>query len=199
MKNLRECRIKTEEGRRKIFQESVKFGPIFGCVCCHRSCFDCNVIRLKENFVEEIEDCHPGIFKDAIGSFAHVKPVNNAYHMCLTCKNYIFKGKIPPMSHKINLEVFDVKDFEELLLSELEQCMIARNLLFMKLHQKPKSRMKGVTDRIVNVPVHESDIIETVKSLPRTPTEAGIIPVKLKRKKDFKNTHQEEYIHSFKN
>ena len=79
-------------------------------------------------------------------------------------------------------------------MSELEQCMIARNLLFMKLHQKPKSRMKGVTDRIVNVPVHESDIIETVKSLPRTPTEAGIIPVKLKRKKDFKNTHQEEYI-----
>ena len=57
--------------------------------------------------------------------------------------------------------------------------MIARNLLFMKLHQKPKSRMFGVTDRIVNVPVHETDIIETVQSLPRTPQEARIVPIKL--------------------
>ena len=98
------------------------------------------------------------------------------------------------MSHKNNLEVFDIKDYKELLLSELEQCMIARNLLFMKLHQKPKSRMAGVKDRIVNVPVHEDDIMDTIKSLPRTPHEAGIIPVKLKRKKEYKNTHKEEYI-----
>ena len=55
--------------------------------------------------------------------------------------------------------------------------------------------MRGVIDRIVNVPVHETDIIETAKSLPRTPTEAGIIPITLKHKKEFKNTHKEEYIY----
>ena len=32
------------------------------------------------------------------------------------------------------------------------------------------------------------------KSLPRTPQEAGIVPVKLKRKKEYKNTHKEEYV-----
>ena len=130
-----------------------------------------------------MEECHPGIFKDAIGSYNHVKRVNNSYHLCLTCKGYMFRGKVPPMSHKNNLEVFDIEDFPELLLSELEQCLIARNLLFMKVHQKPKSRMPGVHDRIVNVPVHEDDIVDTMKSLPRTPHDAGIIPVQLKRKK----------------
>ena len=47
---------------------------------------------------------------------------------------------------------------------------------------------------LVNVPVHESDVINTIKSLPRTPQEAGIIPVKLKRKLEYKNTHAEEYV-----
>ena len=82
------------------------------------------------------------------------------------------------------MEVFDTTDFNELLLSELEQCLIARNLLFMKMHQLPKSRMAGVKDRLVNVPVHEDDVMNTVESLPRTPKEAGIVPIKLKRKKN---------------
>ena len=72
--------------------------------------------------------------------------------------------------------------------------MIARNLIFMKIFKLPKSRMAAVKDRIVNVPINEEDIRKTIKSLPRTPTEAGIIPVKLKRKENFKNTHIEEYI-----
>ena len=64
----------------------------------------------------------------------------------------------------------------------------------MKMHQLPKSRMAGVKDRLVNVPVHENDVINTVNSLPRTPHEAGIIPVKLKRTVEYKNTHKEEYV-----
>ena len=62
------------------------------------------------------------------------------------------------------------------------------------MHQLPKSRMAGVKDRLVNVPVHENDVINTINSLPRTPHEAGIIPVKLKRKVEYKNTHKEEYV-----
>ena len=54
--------------------------------------------------------------------------------------------------------------------------------------------MAGVKDRLVNVPVHEDDVINTVESLPRTPKEAGIVPIKLKRKKEYKNTHKEEYV-----
>ena len=95
--NSRNKGTKSEEGRRQLFFESVKYGPIFGCVSCHRFCFDNGVISLATNFVEDIEECHPGIFERAIGSFIHVKPVHGKYHLCLTCKKYIFKGKVPPL------------------------------------------------------------------------------------------------------
>ena len=94
--NSRDNKIKTEEGRRKSFQNSVKYGPIFGCVSCHRLCFDTNVIKLKETFMHEMEECHPGLFKEAIGSYTHVRRTNNSYHLCLTCKGYLFRGKVPP-------------------------------------------------------------------------------------------------------
>ena len=112
--NSRANKVNAEAGKRKVFQETVKYQPIFGCVCCHSCC-------------------------------------------CLNC-------------------------------------MIARSLIFMKVHQKPKSRMAGVKDKLVNVPVHEDDILDTLNSLPRTPYEAGIIPVKLKKKKEYKNTHKEKFI-----
>ena len=192
--NSRNNQIKTEEGRRKMFLKAVKYGPIFGCVSCHRLCYDNYVISLPDDFESDIEDCHPGLFDRAIGSVKLVKSVKGRYHICLTCKKYIFKGKIPPMSHKNNLETFDTTNYEDFNLSELEQCLIARNLIFMKMHELPKSRMKGIKDRLVNVPIHEKDIIDTMKALPRTPHEAGIISVKLKRKKQYKNHHWQEYI-----
>ena len=192
--NSRNSTVKTEEGRRKAFLHAVKFGPIFGCVSCHRLCFDNSVIRLKESFPSDIAKVHPEIFEMAIESYKNVEPVDGSYYLCLTCKKYIFKGKVPPMSHKNNLEVFDTSDFSELLLSELEQNLIARNILFMKIHQLPKSRMSCVKDRLVNVPIHESDVINTVRSLPRTMEDAGIVPVKLKRKKKYKNVHLTEYV-----
>ena len=49
-------------------------------------------------------------------------------------------------------------------------------------------------DKTINIPIFESDIISTVESLPRTPTEAGIIPVNLKRKTSYKNSHMVQYI-----
>ena len=39
---------------------------------------------------------------------------------------------------------------------------------------------------MVSVPVQPGDIMNTVKQLPRLPSEAGLIPVKLKRKKQYK-------------
>ena len=47
---------------------------------------------------------------------------------------------------------------------------------------------------IAHVPVHENDVINTIQSLARTPGEAGIVPLKLKRKKEYTNIHKEEYV-----
>ena len=36
--------------------------------------------------------------------------------------------------------------------------------------------------------------LRTVESLPRTPTEAGIIPINLKRRLKYKQTHKTQYV-----
>ena len=82
----------------------------------------------------------------------------------------------------------------ELKLSEIENSLIAQNIIFQKIFLLPKSRMSAVKDRLINVPVRPGDVINTVQNIPRTPKEAGLIQVRLKRKLKYKNYHRQEYI-----
>ena len=83
---------------------------------------------------------------------------------------------------------------EELELTALEQQLIARSLLFLKIKKLPKSGMKSNIDQIINVPVECEDISETLLKLPRNPDDAKIVAVQLKRRLEYKNSHLEEYI-----
>ena len=82
----------------------------------------------------------------------------------------------------------------ELELTELEGNLIAKRIVFMKIFQLPKSRWTALKDKVINVPVNEDDIINTITRLPRTPNEAGLIEVDLKRKVEYKNSHIKQLI-----
>ena len=82
----------------------------------------------------------------------------------------------------------------ELELTELEGNLIAKNIVFMKIFQLPKSRWTALKDKIINVPINDDAIINTMKRLPRTPTEAGLIEVDLKRKVEYQNSHVRKLI-----
>ena len=88
------------------------------------------------------------------------------------------------------------EDIDNTNLTDLEQSLIARSLIFMKIHKLPRSGMGCVKDKLVYVPINESDNLNTLNTIIRTPSEAGILPikVKVKRKQDFKHSYQEEYI-----
>ena len=73
-----------------------------------------------------------------------------------------------------------------------------RTWYLKKFHQLPKSRWTVLSDRIVNVPISDEDIINTVKLLPRTPTEARLIGVSLKRKQEYKSSHRRQLINPAK-
>ena len=90
------------------------------------------------------------------------------------------------------------KQDENLKLTELEGAMIAKSLPFLKIHQLPKSRWTVLSDRIINVPINDEDIINTVKLLPITPIEAGLIGVSLKRKLVYKNVHKNQLVSPYK-
>ena len=94
---------------------------------------------------------------------------------------------MPPECRQNNMQV-DPQP-EVMKLTELETSLIARNIQFQKIHYLPKSRWTGTKDKIINVPIPEDSILNTIKSLPRTPNEAGLIGVEIKRKLSFRNTY----------
>ena len=62
-----------------------------------------------------------------IGNYDEIPDVDGDHFICLTCKNYLKKEKLPPMAHCNKLEMFKISnDYESLNLTELEQCVIAR-------------------------------------------------------------------------
>ena len=59
-------------------------------------------------------------------------------------------------------------------LIELKGNIIAKSILFAKIHQLPKSRWTVLTDKIINIPINDSDIANTIE-LPRMTKEAQFI------------------------
>ena len=180
------------EGRSKQFKDSIKAGRIYECICCHRLSFHNGVTSLDNAFITKIKK-HSLILDAAIGIKSTTK-INGKFQICTTCKNHISNGKMPPMSHKNSLELIDLSNYEELNLTELENSMVALNIIFQKVFNLPKSRWPAMKDKTINIPIYETDILNTIESLPRNPHDAGIIPVNFKRKLGYKNTHMAQYI-----
>ena len=79
-------------------------------------------------------------------------------------------------------------------MTEVEVCLIAQNLQFRKIFRLPRSRWAQIRDRVINVPVPSVNIANTIKSLPKNPSESGLIGVNWKRKIGYKNTHKRELV-----
>ena len=114
------------------------------------------------------------------------------FYICSTCKKEVKQGKVPPMAAANALDIVPVS--EDLQLSEIENNLIAKRILFQKIYQLPKSRMAACKDQLVNIPINSEDIQNTLQIIPRTPREAGLLEVKLKRKLEYQNAHQHAYI-----
>ena len=64
----------------------------------------------------------------------------------------------------------------------------------MKIHKKPKSRMSAIKDRVCCIPIDSDTVMNTLNQLPRLPKDAALVPIKLKRKKSYKNSHLQEWV-----
>ena len=183
----------TAMDRLKEFKEATKYNAIFICSCCHRRLFESNVEVITEKLKDEINTKKCGHFLDCIEEEI-VTPINgkNDCYICKTCIGHMKARNIPPMSVRNNLSL-EPQD-EDLQLTELEGALISKNLIFQKIFQLPKSRWTALKDKIINVPINDEDILNTVESLPRTPHEAALIGISLKRKLEYKNTHKRQLI-----
>jgi hypothetical protein len=102
------------------------------------------------------------------------------------------KGKMPPECRQNNMQIDPQPEIMKL--TELENSLIARNILFEKMYMLPTSRYTATTGKIINVPVPEDSALNTINRLPRTPDEAGLIGVEVKRKLAFKNSHHKAQL-----
>ena len=144
--------------RKKAFLSSVRDGRIFFCVSCHRQLHKIQVVELEDDWQESLEKQYPGSTAKYIGTVPdlnHYLPclkgetsqIQKSSFVCHTCKKYIEQNRMPPMSNQNNLQLVDVTNHSELKLSELEQQLIALNLIFQKIVLLPKSRMSAMKDK----------------------------------------------------
>ena len=99
-------------------------------------------------------------------------------YLCSTCRKSLFQKKKRPKRSVMNRLDKD----DKLDLNDLESILISKNIIFLKIYETPKSQYYAVKGKAVNVPIPESSILNTVELLPRTPQNAGLVSVSLKRK-----------------
>ena len=78
-------------------------------------------------------------------------------YICETCVRYLRLKKMPPMCVMNGLKLIDTdKELceQNLELTELEGALIAKNIIFQKIFQLPKSRWTALKDRVINVPIN---------------------------------------------
>ena len=193
----------SELKRLNKFLAATRYGPIFVCSSCDQKMFQNWVCELDAPLMDKIRTKNAEVYEKVFVSGLTKVTVHTCNdgkediqptkaYICITCKKHLQSGKIPPMSSANNLRL--VKVDPQLQLTELENNLIAKRILFQKIYQLPRSRMAACKDKLVNIPIYDDDVLNTVTQLPRTPKEAGLLEVKLKRKLQYENFHKKQYV-----
>ena len=164
-----------------MFWAETAWGAIYPCICCHKTKFRNGVIKANIPKLKQLKYYKKSVDESYLGpkSKFHIK---DSYWICHDCQAKIKGNSMPACSVMNSLHIYDRLPCMEL--TEVENVLLAPRIAFMKMIKLPVSRMRGVKDRIVNVPIPANIIIQTVESLPRTYAEAGVIPISLRKKKD---------------
>ena len=145
----------------------------------------------------KIETKQSGLYKTCIPEERPIKFLINGIpkvtiYICSTCKTTMLNGKVPSMAICNGLQLTNIT--EDCNLTELENNLIALNLNFQYIYYMPKSRWAATKNQMISVPISEETVHDTIEQLPRLPKDAGLIPVQLKKKKEYKGYHKRELI-----
>ena len=183
----------TEKDRLRDFKEATKYNAIFICNCCHRRLFQENVEIMSPKLITILNVAKEGLLEKCIQERI-VTPIEGRrdYYLCKTCISHLKSKRMPPMSVSNKLSLHPQE--EDMILTEMEGTLIAKDIIFQKIYQLPKSRWTSLTDKIVNIPINDEDIKNTLEILPRTPKAAQLVGVSLKRKLEYKNNHKNQLV-----
>ena len=174
-----ECRLKATPSATVLHELAIKFhqtvqqGPCYICTCCNQLVYRHSVVTFE-------------VILDKKLTFAHRIPqltsADNKIWICKTCKSYLDKNKIPPMS-VLNKMCFPEQGILKEL-NPLEQNLLAVRIPFMKFHEATRGRQKFIRGNMVLVP---ADVDNTVSKLPRMASNDLTIKATLKRRLQYKH------------
>ena len=165
---------KTIESLISKFHVTISESPVYICTCCNQLWYKHSVRN-----VSSLRQSNPDMKRylcDEIG-------VNNVEWICTSCHRYLKKNKLPPLA-VANGMIFPGK-LEFFYLNEVECRSLAPRIAFQKLMQSPREKQFKFHGNVVNVP---TDVIDTVRSLPRPLSQAATIKINLKRKLQYKSS-----------
>ena len=146
--------------KKELFFKEIQYGPIFPCVCCNRDLFQRGVNVVTPEFVQQL-------VKDSLDPYVRLDTelkVNDQHYICKNCYSILKnKKKMPNICFQNGLGLSHVPDC--LKLTDIENHLISKNLIFIKVRPSPRSRYAEMENKIVNVPIPDEDIIKSVTSL----------------------------------
>ncbi|XP_078582369.1 uncharacterized protein LOC144865469 isoform X1 [Branchiostoma floridae x Branchiostoma japonicum] len=188
------------------FQMECKEGPEYVCTVCHRLLFRNQVVIChrdgkKSRYVRAVKHCLTGTYVHQcnVDCSPHACPIAKSSRgkewICHCCHRHMIDKKTIPYEAQSNKMKLPEIPPELKSLNTLESQLIAKRIPFMKVAALPKGGQKGVVGPVVCVP---ADVSETHAILPRMPSEAQLIKVKLKRKLQYSGHHMYRQISPLK-
>ena len=163
----------------QVFTSAVKEGPDYICTCCHRLMYRKTVLEFKTTN-----------YTKAPAEFATMSVCTSAKDkvwVCKTCDYALRRGRVPAQAKANKLDVpVELSD-----LNPLEQRLISLRIPFMKMVALPCGKQRAIHRPAVNVP---TDLTPVCTLLPRLPSQAQMVPMKLKRKLCYKGHYMYQYV-----
>ncbi|XP_062572139.1 uncharacterized protein LOC134234095 [Saccostrea cucullata] len=169
----------------QTFLHKIKSGPSFVCICCNRLLYEQTVNKITKNTFKTVD---PDVLNEALPGWCFDQ--KEISYICKTCILSLHKKKIPGQATVNELHLTELKE-PLISLTDFEARLVSQRLIFMKILALPRGRQKAVHGTVVNVPVDSS---QTCTLLPRLPTNSGLIPVKLKRKLEYRGHVEFQHI-----
>ena len=177
----------TIENAITAFLTKVKIGPEFVCTSCHRMMYKkCVVPFNRTKYKKPSFDVLNNVFCD---EFKHVCSDGKQW-VCKTCDSALTRGNMPLQAKANGLQLQPIPP-ELSSLNALELRLISLRIPFMKMVALPSGKQCCIHGPAVNVP-SKLDTICTL--LPRLPSQTELIPLKLKRKLQYKGHYMYNYV-----
>lgn len=191
----KESRMNTQanaKSRRTLFAiknicDKLAEGPVYICTICYKLLYKKSVKKFHlEKYRSLPRVLHEKVFE---GNLIH-KSVNDDVWICCTCDSNLRARKLPVQAKANGLELDEIPEALREL-NSLEARLISQRIPFLKLLILPRGRQKGINGPVVNAP---AKIEKVCNVLPRLPSEAHPVGIKLKRKLVYEGHYMPQLI-----